>query len=61
MKKKKPLNEATIKMLAESERIEREIQSICEAIRKEHEQKGIVIERSKTFCPPEANQDLWGC
>jgi hypothetical protein len=61
MKNKKPLNEATIKMLAEGERVEREIQAVCEKIRKEYEQKGIVIERPKAFCPPEANQDLWGC
>jgi hypothetical protein len=61
MKKKKPLNEATIEMLAEGERIEREIQAVCEKIRKEHEAKGIVIERPKTFCPPEAHQELWGC
>jgi hypothetical protein len=61
MKKKKPLNEATIKMLADSERIEKEIQAVCEKIRKEHEAKGIVIERPKFFCPPEANEDLWDC
>jgi hypothetical protein len=61
MKKKKPLNEATIKMLAEGERIEREIQAVCEKIRKEHETKGIVIERPETFCAPEAHQELWGC
>ena len=61
MKKKKPLNEATIKMLAEGERIEREIQAVCEKIRKEHEAKGTVIERRKAFCAPEAHQELWGC
>jgi hypothetical protein len=48
-------------MLADSERIEKEIQAVCEKIRKEHEAKGIVIERPKFFCPPEANEDLWGC
>jgi hypothetical protein len=53
--------EATLKMLAHSKKAEQHIQSICEAILKEHEQKGIVIDRPKTFCPPEANQDLWGC
>jgi len=47
MKTKKPLNQATIKMLAEIERAEQEIQAICEKIRKEHEAKGIVIERPK--------------
>ena len=61
MKNKKPLNEATIKMLADSERIEREIQAVCELIRKENEKKGIVIEPRKAYYPPEAHEDLWGC
>lgn len=63
MKNKKPLNEATIKMLADSERIEREIQAVCELIRKENEAKGIAPYAGfpKERLCVEANQDLWNC
>jgi hypothetical protein len=53
--------EATLKMLADSAIAEKQINAICEAIRKDYEQKGIVIEQPKAFYPSEANQDLWGC
>lgn len=48
-------------MLADSAIAEKQINAICEAIRKDYEQKGIVIEQPKAFYPSEANQDLWGC
>lgn len=63
MKNKKPLNEATIKMLANSERIEREIQAVCDMIRKEREAKGLpapVMAGRNRLCV-EANEDLWNC
>jgi hypothetical protein len=63
MKIKKPLNEATIKMLADSERVERQIQAVCELIRKENEAKGIARYAGfpkETLCM-EANQDAWNC